>query len=157
MNVYFFDTSALVKLHVPEAGSSEVKNILRKTRADPPSARVLVSRLAYPECMSAVARRQNAGTLSDLAARRIQGKLAVTFTGRVHAFDIADPRPEQINHAAALVARHRIRGFDAVHLATPLTMRSLAAPHHTFIFVSADVKLNAAALAEQLAVHPPLR
>ncbi|HEX8430173.1 MAG TPA: hypothetical protein VF625_02755 [Longimicrobium sp.] len=70
---------------------------------------------------------------------------------------MVETHPGLINHAAALVARHRIRGFDAVHLATALTMRSLAAPHDTFTFVSADVKLNAAAVAERLAVHPPLR
>jgi hypothetical protein len=76
--------------------------------------------------------------------------------GALHAFDVTDPRPDHIDHAAALVARHRIRGFDAVHLATALAVRD-ATPQDTFTFVSADVKLNAAALAEQLAVHPPLR
>jgi predicted nucleic acid-binding protein len=156
VNLYFLDTSALVKLHVPETGSGDVEKLLTNSRSDPTSVRLFVSRLAYPECMSAVVRRHNAGTLSEIAARRIQMKLAATFSGRLHAFDVTDPRPDHIDHAAALVARHRIRGFDAVHLATALAVRD-ATPQDTFTFVSADVKLNAAALAEQLAVHPPLR
>ncbi|HYW06851.1 MAG TPA: type II toxin-antitoxin system VapC family toxin [Longimicrobium sp.] len=155
MNLYFLDTSALVKLHVPETGSGDVKKLLMKSRTDPTSVRLFVSRLAYPECVSAVVRRHNAGTLSEITARRIQMKLAATFSGRVHAFDIADPRPEHIDHAATLVARHRIRGFDAVHLATALAVRD-ATPLDTFIFVSADVKLNAAVHAEKLVVHPSL-
>lgn len=155
MKLYFLDTSALVKAFVPEPGTTVVRTTLEEARAEPTSARVFVSRLAYPECMSALVRRQYEGSVSELAGRRARAELVESFRHPYDVFHVLTPEAETIDHAAALVARHRLRGFDAVHLATALALRHATAAD-SFTLLSADLKLNAAAQAEKLVVHPSL-
>jgi predicted nucleic acid-binding protein len=57
--------------------------------------------------------------------------------------------------AAALVWKHRLRGADAVHLATALEVRKNVSNGAEFYFVSTDALLNRAATAEGLAVIDP--
>jgi len=57
--------------------------------------------------------------------------------------------------AATLVWKHRLRGADAVHLATALAVREEMAEKTEFYFVSSDVALNRAAQAEGLVVIDP--
>lgn len=57
-----------------------------------------------------------------------------------------------IHSAMALARRYALRGYDAVQLATALEVKQ-SMP--SVILVSADVELNAAAMAENLAVEDP--
>jgi predicted nucleic acid-binding protein len=60
-------------------------------------------------------------------------------------------------NAAALAEKHALRGYDAMQLAVALrtNARRLAKGASAITLVSADVTLNAAAVAEGLAVDNP--
>ncbi len=59
MAAFFFDTSALVKRYVPEAGSTWVRSILDLAAGH----RIDVARIVEVEVVSAVARRRRDGSL----------------------------------------------------------------------------------------------
>jgi predicted nucleic acid-binding protein len=146
--IYYFDTSALAKGYLQEERSADVVTILEQTRTTPAAARVVVSRLAYPETASAIARREREGSLSALEAQRLYRELDADFTGPERPYEILEPAPAVVNEASALVRRHRLRGFDAVHLASALLV--YRATPGAFTFAAADRRLAAAAGAEGL-------
>jgi hypothetical protein len=63
-----------------------------------------------------------------------------------------------IDHAVELTQRHRLRGYDAVQLATALVASETlqAQTLHSPVFVAADGDLLAAATAERLSIESPL-
>src|SRR5205823_568232 len=63
---YFFDTSALVKRHVIEAGSPRVKSLVRAKAAHT----LDIARITAVEVTSAITRRQHGGHLSPAQGRR---------------------------------------------------------------------------------------
>lgn len=157
MRHYFLDTSALVKVYSIEAGSTQVLNIIRGAKVRPPQNRIVVSALAHPETASAIvqilggpdAARRGFGALDR---QRLPTVLANELRG---ASFVLSPADLHVDAAAALVWKHRVRGADAVHLATALAAWNDVADAAEFYFVSSDVALNRAALAEGLAVIDP--
>jgi predicted nucleic acid-binding protein len=153
---YFLDTSALVKAYSVEAGSKRVSNIIRGARVHPPQNRVVVSVLAHPETASAIvqilngpdAARRGFGALDR---RWLPGRLA----SELETSFVMSPADLHVDAAAALVWKHRVRGADAVQLATALAARRDVPDEGEFYFVSSDTALNRAAAAEGLAVIDP--
>lgn len=70
MAALFFDTSALVKRWIREPGTAWVRDATSRRAGN----RVLVARLALPECASALAGRRRAG---DIKAPRVARVMAV--------------------------------------------------------------------------------
>jgi uncharacterized protein len=108
----YFDTSALVKLLVEEPGSELAADLW--DGCDAPVA----SRLAYPEVCAALATAARNHTLTggqaDTAAQSWEEFWAAT-------------RPVELNaaverHAGELARTCALRGADAVHLASALTI-----------------------------------
>lgn len=155
MRFFYFDTSVLVKGYIWEAGTSDVHEVLRELRAEPPTARVLASRIAYPEAMSAVSRREHSGRLTEGEADEITRRLLADFTGPVRPYIIIDPAPRLLHYAAELTRQYRLRTMDAVHLATALVTRYSLPDGAELLFGSADQKLNAAAQSESLEIFIP--
>ena len=64
-----------------------------------------------------------------------------------------------VDEAIELTARHRLRGYDAVHLACALTLNRTFAAHQLapLVFISADDDLLKAAAAEGLSTDDPNR
>jgi predicted nucleic acid-binding protein len=62
-----------------------------------------------------------------------------------------------IQRTCALIDRHPLRGYDAVHLVTALSVNRwlVEAGEQALMFLSADDRLNDAAAAEGLAVDNP--
>jgi uncharacterized protein len=149
--IYYLDTSALVKAYVQETRSDEVLDLLRQAREGESSRRVFVSRLAYPEAASAIARRQRDGSIPAVDAQRLYRFLDADFTGPERPYEVIEPAPVVVNEAAALVRGHVLRGFDAVHLASALLLNQAAPGAVTFM--AADRRLLAAARAEGLSVE----
>jgi predicted nucleic acid-binding protein len=123
----------------------------------PPDNRVVVSVFAHPETASAIVQileGPNAAQrgLGALDRRRLPAVLAAEFRGSSFVLSPADLH---VDAAAALVWKHRVRGADAVHLATALAARNDVPDDAEFYFVSSDVLLNRAALAEGLVVIDP--
>jgi predicted nucleic acid-binding protein len=155
---YFLDTSALVKIYSEEEGSRRVRAMIRGIETVPASNRVIVSVLAHPEAASALGQIM----AGPEAARRGFGSYDRRALPHALARQLGDgspldltPADPHMGTAARLVWKHRLRGADAVHLATALAFREELPETTEFYFVSSDVLLNRAAAAEGLAVIDP--
>lgn len=133
----YLDTSALVKLWNEEVGSALVRSVV--SEEEPLGTSVV----AYAEARAAFARAlreqrwaqgEHDAVVSDLE-RRWTRLMRVVVTNTL-AFE-----------AGRLAERHRLRGFDAIHLASALRLRErLDEP--TLGFVCFDERLVEAARAE---------
>jgi predicted nucleic acid-binding protein len=155
---YFLDTSALVKAYAWEDGSRRVRDIFRGSAAVPAENRIFVSVLAHPESASALAALMAGAQaarrgLGAYERRNLPGVLASHFSGTKPL--VVTPADPNAHSAAALCWKHRVRGADAVHLATALAVREELADEAEFYFVSSDTSLNRAAAAEGLEVIDP--
>lgn len=155
MDYYYLDASVLVKAYVWEVGTEDVRRVLSDARAVPARARVVTSRIAYAEAMSAVSRREAAGELTQTDAGVLERRLQSDFTGPILPYVVLDAGRALVHHAADLTRRHRLRALDAIHLAAGLATKFNAPPGISFHFGSADRRLNAAAVHEGLSVFDP--
>ena len=131
----YLDTSALVKLYVAEAGSAEVAAAVNRAAA------VCSSRVAYPEARAALARRQRERGLTAAALRRAVAALDRDLSSYV----IVELRAGVAQRAGVLAERHRLRGFDAIHLASALELKELLGSAPRFLTFDAR-QAEAAAL-----------
>ena len=138
----YCDTSALLKLYLPEPGSEEFNEVI-EGRDD-----VLVSDLAVTEIISAVARRLRQRVLTREAARRLQhailGRLDEGVYQRVELTRDVHRRAE---HFLLSLPETPLRAADALHLALATSARAAS-------LASFDARLVAAARAVSLAVYP---
>ena len=144
---YFFDTSALVKRHVIEAGSPWVKSLVRAKA----SHRVYIARITAVEVTSAITRRQHGGHLSPAQAGAMLGHFRRHLTQRYRVMELT---PALFAEAMLAARKHRLRVYDAVQLAVVLEVHRLQrdAGLGPVTLVSADQELNATATAEGLPV-----
>ena len=138
----YCDTSALLKLYLPEPGSDAFNDLI-EGRDD-----VLVSDLAVTEIVSALARRAREGSLVRETARRLQlalvGRLDDGVYQRVELTREVHRRAEHLLMSQSGIS---LRAADALHLA-------LAASSRAASLASFDARLAAAARAAGLAVYP---
>ena len=140
MSIVYFDSSALVKLLVEEAGSDLAADLWDSCDA------ALSSRLAYPEVRAAIAA---AGRNNSLDRRGVALAL-----GSWEEFWAA-MRPVELTatverRAGQLAGQHALGGADAVHLASALTI-----PKSELVVAVWDRRLHAGVSAEGLAIAPP--
>jgi len=137
----FADSSVIVKLYVPEAGHEQVRRLERP---------LLISGLATVEVAGALWRKQRLGELDPADAALLVRAFTANFSdvGDAGPFAVVAVTPEILRHAARLVARHPLRAYDAVQLASALAAQ--AALGEALAFAAADRALNAAAASEGL-------
>ncbi len=139
----YLDTSALVKHFVAEKGSDRVREIVS---AGEPAA---TSKIGYAEVHVALARRRREGGLST----RQYTTACRNFEANWQTYVKVDLQDEVLLLARDLIKRRPLRGFDAIHLASALTLgRELGEP---MTFIAADARLLDAAEAEKLRVLNP--
>jgi uncharacterized protein len=143
--IYFLDTSAVIKRYVQEVGTAWVQAL---TQPSAPHSHFL-SRITWVETMSAVTRRERGGHLSPPDAANAIADFQQDFAGQYLPVEIS---AGLIVHAGDLARLHVLRSYDAVQLAAALEVQ---AKIPSLILVSADVALNAAAVAEGLSVDDP--
>jgi predicted nucleic acid-binding protein len=147
---FFLDTSALVKRYVSEIGTSWVNSLLNPGAGNA----IYLARIAGVELVAAITRRSQGGSISVTGAAAALAQFRLEFAGRFHIVALT---PRLIAAAMTLAETHALRAYDAVQLAAALTVdfrrRSQGLPR--LILVSADSELNAAALAEGVAVEDP--
>jgi len=118
VNLYL-DTSVLVKLYVSEDGSDLVRTAVGNARL------VATSLVAYVEARAAFARRRRERGLQATDHRRIVRNLDTDWPHFVR-LEILEAL---IRSAARIAESHGLRAYDAVHLASAVTLRErLAAP-----------------------------
>ena len=104
----YLDTSALVKLYVDEEGSSVVRSAVDQAR------QISTSAIAYVEARAAFVRRRHEGGLLAGEYRRIIRDLDDDWA-RYLVVEVTD---SLIRESARLAETHRLRAYDAVHLAS---------------------------------------
>ena len=134
----FADSSAIVKLYVEEPGSDQARSW---------TGPWFVSSLAQVEVSAALWRKQRfdrrrAGDVR-LVAEAFRRDLA-DLTGEVAMLPVVTTVPS-VERATSLVARHPLRAYDAIQLATALTVRDVAPVGE---FLAFDQALCAAAASE---------
>lgn len=138
----YCDTSALLKLYVPETGSADF-NQLVEGRDD-----LFVSDLTATEIVSGLSRRLRMGMLTHEIARRLQQAIVARLDDgvyrRVELTRDVHRRAEQLLLSRPEMA---LRAADALHL-------SLAMSTQAVTMASFDARLAAAALALGLVVYP---
>jgi len=148
MTIYYADSSALLKKYVNETGSVWTRQAL----AAP--AVVITAQLALIEIASALNRRVREGTVTAHDYARLASDFRDDCRDR---FQIITLDQVLVNLSWAVLERHALRAYDAIHLASALVMdrqwveAGLPAP----IFLAADDRLLKAAQAEGLVVDNP--
>jgi uncharacterized protein len=143
MPSYYFDTSALAKRYVVEVDSSWVQAVVARQSGQ----MIYTSVLTQPEIVSALQRRVREGTLEADQAQQLAQRV---LEHMAQSYALATITPPVITQACALLHRHPLRAYDALHLACALAVREaitreqLSGP----VFVAADDALLAAAAAE---------
>lgn len=134
----YFDTSALIKRFVDESGSDLVAALLE---GEPIAATSVV---AYAEVHAGLARklRERAMTASD------HRRTVRAFDADWRALVRVGVTESVLALVPVLVRRHPLRGFDVIHLASAVRLRSDLA--EAVCFVAADERLLAAAERERL-------
>lgn len=112
--ILYLDTSALVKLYIEEEGTDDAQHAVEDAES------VATSAVAYPEARSAFARLERDGHLSPEEHRTIVADL----DGEWPSYEVVDVTRDLAGIAGALAARHLLRGFDAVHLASAVVVKS---------------------------------
>jgi hypothetical protein len=137
----YFDTSALVKRYIEEAGRREVLHLLRRHDC-------VASAVLPVELRSGLRRRVTAGTLD---AARLPAILKRLAADRAY-WTLVEVGTDVLTAAETLVATHPLRTLDAIHVASA-QLFAARAPTPALVFVSADKRQTEAAGAIGLAVE----
>jgi predicted nucleic acid-binding protein len=131
----FFDSSALVKRFIREAGTDEV--LAQCDRA----TELAVAVIAVPEVISAFRRLVREGRLGEAQYAALKADLGADLADAV----LCETSPQVVQRAIAALEAHRLRAMDALHIAAALVGTA-------DVFVSADARQCAAAAALGLEV-----
>lgn len=141
--ILYLDTSSLVKLYIDEPGSKDVQRLVEEAEL------VATSVVAYAEARAALARRRREKYLKPAGYRLAKTALDADWDS-ILTLEVAEALAK---NAGALAERHRLRGFDALHLASYLLIvREFAG--EKVRFSSADRTLDAAARRAARAARP---
>lgn len=138
----YCDTSALVKLYLPES-ESDVLNELVRGRRD-----LMASDLAVTEIVSSLCRRQREGSLDSEALARLHRTILSHLQKGV--FQRLELVPETHREAERLLVSLKhlpLRSADALHLALALQGQAMSV-------LTYDHRLAEAARQSGLGVHP---
>lgn len=138
--ILYLDTSALFKLYVDEAGSDAVHAAVDAAES------VAVSRIAWAEAMSALARRGREVSIDQDALDQARQALRDDWP-RFWVLDLSQP---VVIHAGEFADTFALRGNDSVQLASAyLTLQRVQQP---VTFACFDNRLSKAAKLLGLAV-----
>ena len=132
MSLAYFDTSALVKNYVQEAGSARVRELVA-------AYEFLSSAIAPIELLSAVQRRYRQGEISKPNYNAIVARVKTDRT----FWQLVESVPQVLIKAEEVVVSHHVRTLNAIHLASALIIQQSLST--TFPFISADERQLAAA------------
>ncbi len=135
----FLDSSALVKRYADEAGADEVRAV----------ENTVVSAIARVEIPAAIWRKHRLGELSATDAATLVEQFEWEWHGGENAdaaFAVVALTNSVLEEAALACARHGLRAYDAVQLASALLARTADVDLATFLCY--DHRLAAAAAQE---------
>ncbi len=150
VNIYFLDSSALIKRYVVEIGSPWIKTLTDSQTGNS----LLLVRITWVEVLSAFARRQREGGINAAEVAALIQKFRSEFNSRYRVIEVDEALVER---AGELIVQYPLRAYDAVQLASALRVQSLlrSMPETQLIFVSADNRLLNIAQSAGLAIDNP--
>jgi uncharacterized protein len=131
--IVYLDTSAVVKLYATESGT----NAIRQAVAAADDA--VTSLIAYAETRAAFAKKYRMGEIAAHELDRIKREFDLDW----QHFNQLPVEREIVRLAGDLAERFRLKGYDAVHLAT--ADRLYREVRSRLLFACFDSALNAAA------------
>ena len=147
---YLFDSSALVKRYVAEVGSAWVGALCK-----PEAGNIIASaHIGMVEVAAALAAKVRGKFVTVSEYTNALNDLI--FDAR-NQYELVQVEQSLIDLAIDLTRRHKLRGYDAVHLAAGLSLNAalLARSLPSLVFVSADNDLLSAAKVEGLPTDNP--
>jgi uncharacterized protein len=111
--ILYLDTSSLVKLYVSEKETPATKQLVGAMEV------IATSRLAYVEARAAFARKRRERGVGPKDYRNIVQNLDNDW----ESYFVVDISDTLVKMAGQLAEKHALRGYDAIHLASALTLR----------------------------------
>jgi predicted nucleic acid-binding protein len=145
--IWFADTSALVKRYISEKGSPWM-------RAEMVRHDVLVSQLTPIEMAAALSKRLREGSISRFVYYQARRRMLTHLAEANYA--VLELSQRVVNEALRLTFSQAVRAYDAVQLGTALVAMA-GGDRSRHVFVTADEKLEALAIAQGLKTENPSR
>ncbi len=148
--IFYADSSVLVKRHVQEIGSVWFQNLVLPAS----NISIITAKLSIVEVFSAFNRRRREATISQFDYRDFAKDFTTISNNEYHLLELSDLIIFESNR---LLETHPLRAGDAIQLATAIYARNmlqnsqLPAP----IFLASDNKLLDAAIAEGFTTDNP--
>jgi predicted nucleic acid-binding protein len=136
----YLDTSALVKLVFDELGSDLAAELWDRAES------VVSSQLVYPEARAAAAAAQRGRRITSATLRHAVDRIDELCT----ELDVIGLDSDLAYTAGDLAEAHGLRGYDAVHLATALSIDV-----DSMLLATWDGDLARAAITAGCSVSPP--
>jgi predicted nucleic acid-binding protein len=134
--ILYLETSNLVKLYVREKDSDAVRESVKGAEA------VATSVLSYAEARAAFARKLREKGISEEAHKAVKGTLDRDWP----SYFVLNVSAGTARSAGDLAEKHMLRGFDALHLAAAVELRTAGVSG--LRFSTADTRLRDAARLE---------
>lgn len=147
---FYLDASALVKRYVAEIGTAWVAALC----ADEDNHAIAMAHIGLVETAAAFAMKRRG---NFIASEVYDNALADLIRDAQVRYQLVAVSPAVIDNAIQLTRRHKLRGYDAVHLACALAVNAPLVNNGMppLTFVCADNELLAAATFEGLATDNP--
>jgi uncharacterized protein len=150
VTAYFVDSSALVKLYVPETGSAWIQALLAVQKGNS----LFISRITWVEVLSALARREREGSLTPTDRTLIIQRFRSDLNNQYQVIELDAKLAET---AGQLVEQYPLRAYDAVQLASVNRIQPAFATEQStsLIFLTSDDRLSAVAQSLGLLTDNP--
>jgi len=150
VNVYFLDTSALVKKYMSETGSTWIETL---TDAESEN-RIVLARVTWVETLSAFTRLHRE---SKVDLNMLMQTIELFKLDWDSQFQIVEVEKHDCAKAGELLIKHPLRAYDSIQLACAHKIYSAFAhiASQTFTFVSADDRLINTAQTEGMQIENP--
>ncbi|HZR03685.1 MAG TPA: type II toxin-antitoxin system VapC family toxin [Burkholderiales bacterium] len=125
----FFDSSALVKRYIGEAGTDKILALCDK------ATEFAVAVIAVPEVISSFRRLVREGRLGEAQYAALKADLRADLDDAI----LCETSPQVVQRAIAALEAHPLRAMDAIHVGAALVAGA-------DVFVSADSRQCAAAM-----------
>jgi uncharacterized protein len=149
MTTFYLDSSALVKRYAIEVGTAWVRTLNEQG-----DNVIVVALFGLAEVAAAVNGKRRGGAIDEAASKAILNDLKADAAAQ---YSLLDVDQFVVDEAIDLTSRHRLRGYDVIHLACALRLNraltELQLP--PLILVSADSDLLRAAQGEHLIIENP--
>lgn len=151
MSYFYLDASALAKRYMTEPGSAWIATITDPVRENA----IVLAEITRVEVAAALAARHRAS--GGIPQEERDQAVSLLLHHCTTEYQLIPLTPGIVHRAVLLTQQYRLRGYDAVQLATALVVNThyLSAGLPVLTFVAADTNLLVAAQAESLLVENP--